>query len=94
MKKYEPYKNIRKGAVIFGLPLPLFALMMLSIIASLLVIIFSFSLGVIISALLFNAFLYIGLNRISRLLEFLQMTGAFPKMISNKRNSGINYEED
>ena len=94
MKKYEPYKNIRKGAVIFGLTLPLFALMMLSIIASLMVIIFSFSLGVIISALLFNAFLYIGLNRISRLLEFLQMTGAFPKMISNKRNSGIDYEED
>ncbi|MBO2545306.1 MULTISPECIES: hypothetical protein [unclassified Salegentibacter] len=94
MKKYEPYRNIRKGAVIFGLPLTLFALMMLSIIASLLVIIFSFSLGVIISALLFNAFLYIGLNRISRLLEFLQMTGAFPKMISNKRNSGIDYEED
>ena len=94
MKKYEPYRNIRKGAVIFGLPLTLFALMMLSIIASLLVIIFSFSLGVIISALLFNAFLYIGLNRISRLLEFLQMTGAFPKMISNKRNSGIHYEKD
>tara|TARA_Y100000588_G_C14061140_1_gene841467 strand:+ start:391 stop:675 length:285 start_codon:yes stop_codon:yes gene_type:complete len=94
MKKYEPYKNIRKGAVIFGLPLPLFALMMLSIIASLLVIIFSFSLGVIISSLLFNAFLYIGLNRISRLLEFVQLTGAFPKIISNKRNSGIDYEED
>ena len=85
MKKYEPYRNIRKGAVIFGLPLPLFALMMLSIIAPLLVIIFSFSLGVIISALLFNAFLYIGLNRIRRLLEFLQMTGAFPKMIRIRR---------
>ena len=94
MKKYEPYRNIRKGAVIFGLTLPLFALMMLSIIASLLVIIFSFSLGVIISSLLFNAFLYIGLNRISRLLEFVQLTGAFPKIISNKRNSGIDYEED
>ena len=94
MKKYEPYRNIRKGAVIFGLSLPLFALMMLSIIASLLAIIFSFSLGVIISTLLFNAFLYLGLNRISRLLEFVQMTGAFPKMISNKRNSGIDYEKD
>jgi hypothetical protein len=94
MKKYTPYRNIRKGAIIFGLSLPLFALMLLSIIASLLVIIFSFSLGVIISALLFNVFLYIGLNRISRLLEFVQMTGAFPKMISNKRNSGIDYEED
>ncbi|MBZ9730756.1 hypothetical protein LB467_13760 [Salegentibacter sp. JZCK2] len=94
MKKYFPYRNIRKGAVIFGLSLPLFALMMLSIIASLLVIIFSFSLGVIISALLFNAGLYIGLNRISRLLEFLKMTGAFPKIISNKRNSGIDYEKN
>ncbi|WP_339655065.1 hypothetical protein [uncultured Salegentibacter sp.] len=94
MKKYEPYRNIRKGAVIFGLSLPLFALMMLSIIAWLLVIIFSFSLGLIISTLLFNAFLYLGLNRISRLLEFVQMTGAFPKMISNKRNSGIDYEKD
>jgi hypothetical protein len=94
MKKYTPYRNIRKGAIIFGLSLPLFALMMLSIIASLLVIIFSFSLGVIISALLFNAFLYIGLNLISRLLDFLQMTGVFPKMISNKRNSGIDYEKD
>ncbi|SFN37717.1 hypothetical protein [Salegentibacter flavus] len=94
MKKYTPYRNIRKSAIIFRLSLPLFALMMLSIIASLLVIIFSFSLGVIISAMLFNAFLYIGLNRISRLLEFVQMTGAFPKMISNKRNSGIDYEKD
>ncbi len=94
MKKYIPYKNIRKAAVIFGLSLPLFALMMLSVIASLLVIIFSFSLGVIISALLFNAFLYIGLNRISRLLEFVQMTGAFPKIITNKKDSGIDYEED
>lgn len=94
MKKYEPYRNIRKGAVIFGLSLLLFALMMLSIIASLLVIIFSFSLGMIISAMLFNAFLYIGLNRTSRLLEFMQMTGAFPKMISNKKDSGIDYEKN
>ena len=94
MKKYEPYRNIRKGAIIFGLSLPLFALMMLSIIASLLVIISSFSLGVIMSALLFNGFLYIGLIRINRLLEFLQMTGAFPKMISNKKDSGIDYEKN
>ncbi|MBZ9731124.1 hypothetical protein LB467_15625 [Salegentibacter sp. JZCK2] len=94
MKKYFPYRNIRKGAVIFGLSLPFFALMMLSIIASLLVIIFSFSLGVIISTLLFNTGLYVGLNRISRLLEFLQMTGAFPKIISNKKDSGIDYEKN
>ncbi|MGW1453765.1 hypothetical protein ACWBC2_02120 [Salegentibacter agarivorans] len=94
MKKYEPYRNIRKGAVIFGLSLSLFALMMISIIASLLVIIFSFSLGIIIGALLFNAGLYIALNRISRLLEFSQIIGVFPKIISNKRISNLRYEED
>jgi len=43
MKKFEVYKNIRKRAVIFGLPISLFALMMVSILVSLLVIIFSFS---------------------------------------------------
>lgn len=94
MKKYEPYKNIRKQAAIFGLPLSLFALMMISIIASLLVIIFSFSLGVIICALLFNSSLYIALTRISRLLELFQMLGVFPQIISNKRNSNIRYEKD
>jgi type IV secretory pathway VirB3-like protein len=94
MKKYEPYKNIRKKAIIFGLPLPLFALMMICIIASLFVIIFSFSLPVIIGALLFNAILYILLNRINRLLELFQMLGIFPQMISNKRNSNIRYEKN
>ncbi|APS40664.1 hypothetical protein APR41_15100 [Salegentibacter salinarum] len=94
MKKYEPYRNIRKGAVIFGLSLPLFALMMMCVIASLLVIIFSFSLGVILSGLVFNVALYIGLLRLSRLIEFFQMTGVFSKIISNKRNSNINYEQD
>jgi hypothetical protein len=94
MKKYEPYRNIRKDAVILGLSLPLFALMMIVVIASLLVIIFSFSLGVIFSGLVFNVVLYIGLLRLSRLIEFFQMAGVFSKIISNKRNSNLDYEQD
>jgi hypothetical protein len=94
MKKYEPYKNIRKQAVIFGLNLPLFALFMVAVIASLLVIIFSFSLGVIIIASVFNVSLYITLLRINRFLEVFQMIRIFPAIISNKRNSSINYEKD
>ena len=62
MKRFEVYKNIRKRAVIFGLPISLFALMMISIVASLLVIIFSFSFGIVIGVLVFNATLYIALD--------------------------------
>ena len=94
MKRYEVYKNIRKRAVFFGLPISLFALMMISILASLLVIIFSFSFGIIIGALVINLTLYIALTRITSHPQFFQMAGTFPIIISNKRNSGFDYEED
>tara|TARA_R110002049_G_scaffold99604_2_gene242465 strand:+ start:205 stop:489 length:285 start_codon:yes stop_codon:yes gene_type:complete len=94
MKKYEVYKNIRKRAVIFGLPISLFALMMASILASLLIIIFSFSFGLIISILIFNAALYVALTRITNNPQLFQMAKAFPRIISNKRNSGFDYEQD
>ncbi len=94
MKKFEVYKNIRKQAVIFGLPISLFALMMVAILASLLVIIFSFSFGMIISVAIFNAALYIALTRITNNPQLFQLAKAFPKIISNKRNSGIDYEQD
>ncbi|MCL6218616.1 hypothetical protein LDL76_02940 [Salegentibacter mishustinae] len=94
MKKFEVYKNIRKRAVIFGLPLSLFAVMMISIIASLLIIIFSFSFGVIISVMVFNAVLYVALIRIINNPQIFQLTRIFPKSISNKRNSGLDYEHD
>ena len=94
MKRYEVYKNIRKRAVIFGLPISLFALMMVTILASLLVIIFSFSFGMIIGILIFNAGLYIALTRITNNPQLFQMANAFPRIISNKRNSGFDYEQD
>ena len=94
MKRFEVYKNIRKRAGIFGLPISLFALMMVSILASLLIIIFSFSFGIIIGILVFNAALYVALTRITRNPQHFQMAKAFPKIISNKRNSGFDYEQD
>ncbi|MDF4203912.1 hypothetical protein PXD56_13140 [Maribacter sp. SA7] len=92
MKRFEVYRNIRKRAVIFGLPISLFALMMMSVLASLMVIIFSFSFGVIIGVAIFNAALYIALTRITNNPQLFQLAKAFPKIISNKRNSGIHYE--
>ena len=94
MKQYETYRNIRKRAVIFGLPISLFALMMISVVASLLVIIFSFSFGIIIGILVFNAALYIALTRITHNPQLFQTANAFPQIISNKRNSGFDYEQD
>ncbi|AYN66486.1 hypothetical protein D1013_03355 [Euzebyella marina] len=92
MKKFEVYRNMRKRAVIFGLPISLFALMMVSILASLLIIIFSFSFGIIIGLMVFNGGLYIALTRIANNPQLFQMGNPFPKIISNKRNSGFEYE--
>lgn len=94
MKRFEVYRNIRKKAVIFGLPISLFALMMMSILGSLMIIIFSFSFGIIIGVLIFNAALYVALTRITNNPQLFQMAKAFPKIISNKRNSGFDYEQD
>jgi len=94
MKKFEIYKNIRKRAVIFGLPISLFALMMVSIIASLLIIIFSFSFMFIIGILLFNASLYIALSKLNHNPQIFQRAKAFPRIISTKKTSGFDYEQD
>lgn len=94
MKRFEVYKNIRKRAMIFGLPVSLFALMMIAIVASLLVIIFSFSFGLILGVLIFNILLYIALTRIAYNPQLFQMARVFPRIISNKKSSALDYEED
>lgn len=94
MKKFEVYKNIRKRAMIWGLPISLFALMMISIIGSLLFIIFSFSFLVIISVFVFNAILYVGLTHMIKNPGLLHFTKVFPQTISNKKQSNLNYEEN
>lgn len=94
MKIYEVYKNIRKQAMIIGLPISLFALMMVSVIGSLLVIIFSFSLGVIISVLVFNIGLYIVFTYVTNKPSTSHIQQVFPETISNKKLSPLSYEED
>ncbi|MEN8185504.1 MAG: hypothetical protein ABFR05_00085 [Bacteroidota bacterium] len=94
MKKFEVYKNIRKQALIMGLPISLFALMMLAVIGSLLFIIFSFSLYGIMAVLLLNALLFVVLIQLTNNPTLLHLKKVFPKSISNKKSSLLNYEED
>jgi len=94
MKQYETYRNIRKRAVIFGLPISLFAIMMISIVASLLVIIFSFSFGIIIGVIILNMGLYIALIRITNSPQLFHFSKPFPQILSNKKPTLLNYEED
>ncbi|WP_422350907.1 hypothetical protein [Flagellimonas sp.] len=92
MKKYEVYRNIRKRAMIFGLPISLFALMMVSVICSLLIIIFSFNLSVIVGLLLFNALLFGALSQWVNRPGTFHIQNVFPQGISNKRISHLSHE--
>lgn len=92
MKRYEIYRDIRKKALIYGLPVPLFALMMISIIGSLLVIIFSFSLLMIIGAVSLNLVMYAVLSRVAANPQWMYFRKVFPVLISSKKSSEIFYE--
>ena len=94
MKRFEVYKNIRKRAVIMGLPISLFALMMTVGIGSLLIIIFSFSFIVIIAVLILNGVLYIALTHITKNHALMHIKKVVPQTISNKKGSRLYYEED
>lgn len=94
MRTYKIYKDIRKGARIWGLPISLFALMMLSILASLLIIIFSFSLMVIILAMVWNCCWYAGLAKIASNKHILDFNRVFPSCISNKPDNLLNHVEN
>lgn len=92
MKKFTPYKAIRRRAMIMGLPIGYFAIQMISVIASLLVIIFSFHLGIIFFLLVTNFFLFMILTKLTQAPELLRFKKVFPDMISGKLNSHLNYE--
>lgn len=92
MKQYRIYRNIRKKALIFGLSVPMFALQMLSIVGALLVIIFSFSTGVIIGAFLLNSTLYFSLLKFPENRKIFVFKSFFPTAIQNKRSGELHYE--
>ncbi|WP_421803953.1 hypothetical protein [Flagellimonas sp.] len=91
MKHFEVYRNIRKRAMIMGLSISLFALMMVSIISSLLIIIFSFNFSVIVGLLLFNALLYGALVRWVRKPFHVRRVRTYPMTISLKQLNPIDY---
>lgn len=91
MKQFEVYRNIRKRAMIMGMTISLFALMMVSIICSLLIIIFSFHFGVIVGLLLFNALLYGALLQWVKKPFQLKVVQTFPKTISLKQLNPFEY---
>lgn len=80
--------------MVLGLPLSYFALQMVSVIASLLVIIFSFGLGVIVCVIIWNCVVFIALSRLSSNHGLFDRGRVFPCSISNKRQSRLYYEED
>jgi len=94
MKSYSPYRNIRKQALLFGLPLSFFAIQMISVIGSLLVIIFSFGIGIILAVLLWNFALFFGLLQFTKNPQLFHFQKVFPKSISNKQSSQLHYERD
>lgn len=93
MKGYVVYRNIRKRALIFGLPVSMFALQMLGVIGSLLVVIFSFSLLLVLGAALLNAALYIILLKLTHQPQLVKVAKVFPKAISNKKTTPFCYED-
>jgi len=93
MKGYRIYRNIRKRALIFGLPVALFALQMLGVIGSLLVVIFSFSLVLVLGAAVMNGILYVVLLKLTNQPHLLHIGKVFPRSISNKKTSLLNYED-
>lgn len=94
MRSYEVYRNIRKGALIWGLPISLFALLMVSVVASLLVIIFSFGLMMVLGLFVWNAGLFIGLTKMNGNTQLFNLRRVFPKSISNKKDNILSHVED
>ena len=93
MKGYKVYRNIRKRALIFGLPVSLFALQMLGVIGSLLVVIFSFDLILVIGAVAVNLTLYFVLLKLTHRPHLLHFAKVFPSAISNKKTTALHYED-
>jgi tellurite resistance protein TehA-like permease len=93
MRTFQIYRNIRKRALIFGLPVSLFALQMAAVIGSLLMVIFSFSLLLVMAAIAINLMLYIMLLKLTHQPQILHIQKVFPTAISNKKTSVLHYED-
>jgi hypothetical protein len=77
--------------MIMGLSISFFALMMVAVIGSLLIIIFSFSFSFIVGLLLFNVLLYGALVQWVRKPFHYKMRSILPKSISLKQLNFLDY---
>ena len=93
MKGYRVYRDIRRRALIYGLPVSLFALQMLGVIGSLLAVIFSFGLFLVIGAVAVNLTLYFVLLKLAQRPNLVCFTKVFPSAISNKKTTALHYED-
>ena len=71
----------------------MFALQMIGVIGSLLVVIFSFSLSLVLGAVFVNGILYILLLKLTIRPDLLHFSKVFPKAISNKKTTPISYAD-
>lgn len=93
MKCFAVYRNIRKRALIFGLPVALFALQMVGVIGALLIIIFSFSFLLLLAAAALNAALYVFLLKLTHQPHWVQVGKVFPHSVSHKKTTAFTYED-
>lgn len=94
MKQFKVYRDIRKEAVIMGLPITLFGVLMASVIFTLLVIIFSFSIGTVVGGVVLNLGLFFCLGHWNHRKPRLSIKQVFPRIISVKYLNVITYETD
>ncbi|MEO2062159.1 MAG: hypothetical protein ABGW97_04195 [Christiangramia sp.] len=94
MKRYTMYRDIRKEALIMGLPVMLFGVQIVALVLSLFLLIFSFSLVVLLAILLGNIGLYLGLLRYVSRNKSVTFFRVFPKEISNKAINKLPYEKN
>lgn len=94
MKSYEVYKNIRKGALIAGLPLSMFGVVMAFIILSLMMLIFGFSLIILLALIIANGVVYVICIQLVNNPNITNFQKIFPRLISNKKTNDLDYGKE
>lgn len=84
MKQFTTYTAIRQRAQLLGLPLLFFAVQLIAVIVSLLLMIFSFGVGLILGLLVLNVSLYVGLLQYQQGKLHFSLGTVFPRELSNQ----------
>ena len=93
MKRYQPYRHIRKSASILGLGLAHFSLFMAMVIFSFLVLIFSFRLWLFVLLFMGNTMTYLGLLLSNEIFALLKQYHQRDRLITGKLYQGYGLEE-